>query len=89
MTDRPRAGVSVRSGEFTGHDAAFVLRAPGPVGCRAALVGIPGCRVGGADPTAGSGLSGLAERVALSGGRLRLSNPTGGPALLWVELPIA
>lgn len=44
---------------------------------------------GGADPTAGTGLSGLAERVALSGGRLRLSSPTGGPTLLRVELPIA
>lgn len=30
---------------------------------------------GGADPTAGTGLSGLAERVTLSGGRLRLSSP--------------
>ncbi|WP_226356265.1 sensor domain-containing protein [Pseudonocardia sp. ICBG601] len=42
---------------------------------------------GGADPTGGTGLSGLAERVALAGGRLRLSSPEGGPTLLRVELP--
>ncbi|OSY40337.1 signal transduction histidine kinase [Pseudonocardia autotrophica] len=42
---------------------------------------------GGADPAAGSGLDGLAERVALAGGRFRLSSPAGGPTLLRVELP--
>ncbi|ALE81475.1 histidine kinase [Pseudonocardia sp. AL041005-10] len=42
---------------------------------------------GGADPAGGTGLSGLAERVALAGGRLRLSSPEGGPTLLRVELP--
>lgn len=42
---------------------------------------------GGADPAAGSGLTGLAERVALAGGRMRLSSPPGGPTLLRVELP--
>lgn len=42
---------------------------------------------GGADPAGGTGLSGLAERVALAGGRLRLSSPAGGPTLLRVELP--
>ena len=42
---------------------------------------------GGADPTAGSGLTGLADRVAAADGRLRLSSPPGGPTLLHVELP--
>ena len=42
---------------------------------------------GGADPAAGSGLAGLAERVALVDGRLRLSSPDGGPTLLRVEIP--
>ncbi|ANY05062.1 sensor histidine kinase [Pseudonocardia sp. HH130630-07] len=42
---------------------------------------------GGADPAGGSGLAGLAERVALAGGRVRLSSPVGGPTLLRVELP--
>ncbi|OLM17845.1 MULTISPECIES: sensor histidine kinase [unclassified Pseudonocardia] len=44
---------------------------------------------GGADPGSGSGLTGLAERVALAGGRVRLSSPPGGPTLLRVELPCA
>ncbi|MEQ3552300.1 sensor domain-containing protein [Pseudonocardia nematodicida] len=42
---------------------------------------------GGADPAAGSGLAGLAERVALVDGRLRLSSPDGGPTLVHVEIP--
>jgi signal transduction histidine kinase len=45
--------------------------------------------VGGADPAAGSGLTGLADRIAVAGGRLRLSSPAGGPTLLRVELPCA
>ncbi|MDI3417488.1 sensor histidine kinase [Streptomyces luteolus] len=42
---------------------------------------------GGAEPGAGSGLTGLADRVAAADGRLRLSSPAGGPTLLHVELP--
>ncbi|WP_213454114.1 sensor histidine kinase [Rhizomonospora bruguierae] len=44
---------------------------------------------GGADPAAGSGLTGLADRVAVAHGRLRLSSPPGGPTLLRLELPCA
>jgi signal transduction histidine kinase len=42
---------------------------------------------GGADPSRGSGLTGLADRVAVAGGRLLLSSPDGGPTVLRVELP--
>ncbi|GAA5194092.1 sensor histidine kinase [Rugosimonospora acidiphila] len=42
---------------------------------------------GGADPDAGSGLTGLADRVAAVGGRLLLASPTGGPTLVRAELP--
>ncbi|WIM94824.1 sensor histidine kinase [Actinoplanes oblitus] len=42
---------------------------------------------GGADPAGGSGLTGLADRVAAAGGRLLLASPAGGPTLLRVELP--
>lgn len=42
---------------------------------------------GGADPRMGSGLTGLADRVAAAGGRLLLASPPGGPTLLRVELP--
>jgi signal transduction histidine kinase len=43
--------------------------------------------VGGADPVRGTGLTGLADRIAAASGRLRLSSPPGGPTLLHVELP--
>jgi signal transduction histidine kinase len=42
---------------------------------------------GGADPSRGTGLAGLADRLAVVDGRLRLSSPPGGPTLLHVEIP--
>ncbi|MEU9290410.1 sensor domain-containing protein [Streptomyces sp. NPDC048275] len=42
---------------------------------------------GGADAGAGSGLTGLADRVSVLDGRLSLSSPPGGPTLLRVEIP--
>ncbi|GGL04098.1 sensor histidine kinase [Mangrovihabitans endophyticus] len=42
---------------------------------------------GGADPGRGSGLIGLADRVAVVGGTLALSSPHGGPTLVHVEIP--
>ncbi|WP_030335926.1 sensor histidine kinase [Micromonospora parva] len=42
---------------------------------------------GGADPARGTGLTGLADRVAAVGGRLLLSSPAGGPTVVRVELP--
>lgn len=42
---------------------------------------------GGADTTAGSGLTGLADRVSVLDGRLSLSSPPGGPTVLRVEFP--
>ncbi|GAA0228995.1 sensor histidine kinase [Cryptosporangium japonicum] len=49
------------------------------------LVSDDGC--GGASPDRGTGLTGLADRVAAAGGRLLLSSPDGGPTTLGVELP--
>lgn len=46
-----------------------------------------GC--GGADPSAGSGLTGSADRIAAVGGRMHLSSPPGGPTLVRVEVPTA
>ena len=48
-------------------------------------IGDNGC--GGADPARGSGLTGLADRVAVAGGKMLLSSPPGGPTLLRAELP--
>ncbi|MFD0380001.1 sensor histidine kinase [Streptomyces sp. NPDC127112] len=42
---------------------------------------------GGADPGAGAGLAGLADRVAMLRGRLTVSSPVGGPTRLRVEVP--
>ncbi|GAA1859500.1 sensor histidine kinase [Brevibacterium marinum] len=42
---------------------------------------------GGADPSAGTGLIGIAERLAVQGGRLKISSPAGGPTLLRAEVP--
>ena len=44
--------------------------------------------LGGADPTRGSGLSGLAQRVAVVDGRLDVASPPGGPTKITVELPL-
>ncbi|GAA4473640.1 sensor histidine kinase [Phytohabitans houttuyneae] len=45
--------------------------------------------VGGADAARGTGLLGLADRVAVHTGRIALSSPPGGPTVLRVELPCA
>ncbi|AXB47754.1 sensor histidine kinase [Amycolatopsis albispora] len=42
---------------------------------------------GGADPAGGTGLTGLADRVAVLDGRMVLSSPAGGPTVVRVELP--
>ncbi|GIF20443.1 signal transduction histidine kinase [Actinoplanes tereljensis] len=43
---------------------------------------------GGADPARGSGLSGLAQRVAVVDGGLTIASPPGGPTTITVELPM-
>jgi signal transduction histidine kinase len=42
---------------------------------------------GDADPTRGTGLTGLADRAAATGGRMLLSSPAGGPTRVRLELP--
>jgi signal transduction histidine kinase len=43
--------------------------------------------VGGADASAGTGLTGLADRLAMLDGRMRMSSPPGGPTLVLMEIP--
>jgi signal transduction histidine kinase len=43
--------------------------------------------VGGADPSRGSGLIGLADRVEALGGTLRILSPVGGGTGLHAEFP--
>lgn len=45
--------------------------------------------VGGADPSGGTGLAGLAKRVASVDGTFSVSSPVGGPTVVTVELPCA
>jgi signal transduction histidine kinase len=45
--------------------------------------------VGGADPAAGSGLRGLADRVAALGGRLEVRSPAGEGTRVVARLPLA
>ncbi|MER5962388.1 sensor domain-containing protein [Streptomyces sp. NPDC002057] len=42
---------------------------------------------GAADPARGTGLTGLADRIAVLDGRLTIMSPKGGPTLLRVEIP--
>jgi signal transduction histidine kinase len=44
--------------------------------------------IGGADPAHGSGLTGLADRVAALDGTLALDSPPGGGTRLHIELPV-
>jgi signal transduction histidine kinase len=44
--------------------------------------------VGGADPSRGSGLAGLAQRASTVDGGLRVSSPRGGPTAVTIELPM-
>lgn len=43
--------------------------------------------VGGADPTRGSGLAGLSDRVSGVDGRLEVASPPGGPTVVTAEVP--
>jgi signal transduction histidine kinase len=44
--------------------------------------------VGGADPTTGSGLPGLIQRVRTVDGTLSLNSPAGGPTVVTIDLPL-
>jgi signal transduction histidine kinase len=45
--------------------------------------------IGGAEPSRGSGLSGLEARVEALGGRLTVSSPPGGGTVVRAVLPCA
>jgi signal transduction histidine kinase len=42
---------------------------------------------GGADPSTGTGMRGVARRLAAFDGTMRVSSPTGGPTLVTLEVP--
>ncbi|MCO5994829.1 sensor histidine kinase [Actinoallomurus rhizosphaericola] len=45
--------------------------------------------IGGAEPSNGTGLTGLRQRVASVDGTFRITSPAGGPTVITVELPCA
>jgi signal transduction histidine kinase len=51
------------------------------------VIGVRDDGIGGADGSLGTGLRGLADRVAGVDGTLRINSPRGGPTELTVELP--
>jgi PAS domain S-box-containing protein len=55
----------------------------------AAIVEVEDDGVGGADPSRGSGLRGLADRVEALDGRLEVSSPDGGGTRVRAEIPCA
>jgi signal transduction histidine kinase len=44
--------------------------------------------IGGADPSRGSGLVGLSDRIEALGGTLEVTSPTGGGTTLLIQLPV-
>jgi signal transduction histidine kinase len=56
-------------------------------GAGAVWISIMDNGVGSADPDRGTGLRGLADRVAAVDGQLSVDSPVGGPTVLTVELP--
>ncbi|WP_433222200.1 sensor histidine kinase [Dactylosporangium sp. CS-047395] len=42
---------------------------------------------GGAEPSLGTGMRGLADRVAVVAGTLEISSPQGGPTTVRIDLP--
>jgi signal transduction histidine kinase len=72
--------------KYAGASAVVVRLDRGVTG---AVVKIADDGVGGADPAAGSGLRGLADRVEAIGGRLRIVSPPGGGTVVSAELPTA
>ena len=42
---------------------------------------------GGADPASGTGMRGVARRLAAFDGTMRVSSPDGGPTLVTLEVP--
>ncbi|MFD0143046.1 MULTISPECIES: sensor histidine kinase [unclassified Streptomyces] len=69
------------------HSGAAQARITARYGDGRLRVGIEDDGRGGADPARGSGLTGLADRLAVLDGTLTIMSPPGGPTVLGVEIP--
>jgi signal transduction histidine kinase len=52
-----------------------------------ALIRVRDDGIGGADPTSGSGLLGLADRISAINGQLRIDSPVGAGTTIHAEIP--
>jgi signal transduction histidine kinase len=71
----------------TKHARASAVSVTVESGTQAVVVTVSDDGIGGADPTEGTGLAGLTDRVAALGGRLRVGPATGGGTVLTAEIP--
>jgi signal transduction histidine kinase len=69
------------------HAGATVIAVTGTIVDNRLVVRVRDNGGGGADPARGSGLAGLADRVAALDGTLTITSPPGGPTILHLELP--
>ncbi|MDJ1133914.1 sensor histidine kinase [Streptomyces iconiensis] len=69
------------------HSGATHCRIRARVHARVLRLEVEDDGTGGAEPARGSGLTGLADRIAAADGRMLLSSPQGGPTLLRAEIP--
>ncbi len=74
-----------RYAEATGAEVTVACTSPGPH--RRLLVKLSDDGIGGADPAAGSGLRGLADRVGALGGALTVRSAAGAGTVLIADLP--
>ncbi len=64
----------------------IVIRAAAPQ--NVLLLSVADDGAGGADPSLGTGLAGLGQRVAVVDGTITIASPPGGPTKVTVELPL-
>ncbi|GII96040.1 histidine kinase [Sinosporangium siamense] len=69
------------------HSGATRCRIDGSLKGDAFMLSVRDDGRGGADPSAGSGLAGLADRLSVIDGTITLTSPNGGPTHLLVEIP--
>jgi signal transduction histidine kinase len=69
------------------HASATVVAVTGRVYGGSLVVEITDDGLGGADPSTGTGLAGLGDRIVALSGTLHLTSPLGGPTVLRLEVP--
>ncbi|MFJ3793394.1 sensor histidine kinase [Kitasatospora sp. NPDC090091] len=69
------------------HSGAGAIAVHGRVEAGRLVIQVTDDGCGGADPAAGAGLQGLADRAAILRGRLMVTSPSGGPTRLRLEVP--